>query len=100
MHQELPEQLELPQRELHLVVPDEDLVALGVEHHVADAQHAVAEGRRAEGRLVTDRRLGEDPAAPQQRADASDELADPVGLRDVVVGADLDADDDVELLTA
>ena len=38
------EQLELLERQLHRVAPDDDLVALGVEGHVADLEGVAAEG--------------------------------------------------------
>ncbi len=86
--QEELEQLELLERQLHALAADDHLVALGVERHVADAERLAARGR---GR----HRLGA-PAA-QHGAHAGHQLAEPVGLGDVVVGAHLEADDGVDL---
>ena len=81
------EQLELLERQLALLAPDRDLVALGIEAHVADLEHPRCRGRR--------RRLVRRPA--QHRPHPGHQLPQPVGLGDVVVGADLQADDGVDL---
>jgi hypothetical protein len=80
------EQLELLQRQRHGFAPDQHLVTLRVEDHVADLECLARQlGRFFHGR------------ATQDGADPGYELAQPVGLGDVVVGADLEADDSVEL---
>src|SRR5262245_27814156 len=86
--EQLPEQVELLRRELDLLVADAHLAPPGV-----DRQVAVAELRALE--LAA---LGR--GAAQDRLHALDELARVEGLRELVVGADLEPDDLVDVLVA
>src|SRR5438067_3361615 len=83
--EQLPEQVELLRRKLDLLVPHLDLAPAGVDHEVTVLQ------RRALGILSVGRR------AAQDRLHARDELARVERLRHVVVGADLEADDLVDI---
>src|SRR4051794_8304038 len=88
MVEQLPEEVELLRRELHLVVADAHLAPPGVDVQVAvldDGALPLAPiGRRA----------------AQDRPDARHELARVERLREVVVRADLEADDLVDVLVA
>ena len=83
------QQLELLQRQRHLCAVDGDAVLVGVEDHVAD-------GKRRRPTAQT-RRRRVDRRSAQHGTHAGDELADAVRLGDVVVGADLEPDDGVDL---
>ena len=86
--EQLPEQVELLRRELDLLLADAHLAAAGVDRQVAVAEllalDLAALGRRA----------------AEDRLHAGDELARVERLRQVVVGADLEPDDLVDVLVA
>src|SRR5918995_2279768 len=86
--EQLPEQVELLRRELHLLGADANLAPPGVDDELAVAHHLLlalpALGRRA----------------AQDRLDAGDELPRVERLRHVVVRADLEPDDLVHVLVA
>ena len=86
--EQLPEQVELLRRELDLLAADRRLAAAGVDAQVAVRDHLGLE-------LAALRR-----GAPQDRLDPRDELARVERLRQVVVGADLEPDDLVDVLVA
>ena len=86
--EQLPEEVELLGRELHVVPVDLHLAAAGV-----DEQLPVTDLRRL--RLLPLRRR-----AAEDRLHAGDELARVERLRQVVVGADLEPDDLVDVLVA
>ena len=84
--QQLPEQVELLRRELDLVVADANLATPCVDVQVA-VVHRLALALAALGRR-----------AAEDRLDARDELTGIERLRQVVVGADLEPDDLVDVL--
>ena len=86
--QQQVQQLELLQRQRDIAAVDRDAVLVGIERDVADRQRAGRQVGRAGG-------VGW--RATQHRAHPCDDLAHPVRLGDVVVGADLEADDGVDL---
>ncbi len=86
--EELPEQVELLRRELHLDPVDRRLAAARIDAEVAVGDHLGLEIAP----------LGRGPA--QDRLDPSDELARIERLRQVVVGTDLEPDDLVHVLVA
>src|SRR5919201_278276 len=81
MVEQLPEQVELLRRELDLLLPDLHLAPACVDDEVA-----VLELRALAGGALRRR-------TPKDRAHPRDELARVERLRQVVVGADLEADD-------
>src|SRR2546423_6694117 len=84
--EQLPEEVELLRGELHLLGPHLDLPAAGVDHEVAVPE---------DGAL---RFLPLGRGSAEDRLHARDELARIEGLRHVVVRADLEADDLVDVL--
>ena len=88
MVEQLPEEVELLRRELDLLVSDDDLAAPGV-----DPQIAVLEVCAVELAALRIR-------ASQDRLDPRHELARIERLRQVVVGADLEPDDLVDVVVA
>src|SRR3954447_605438 len=86
MVEQLPEEVELLRRELDLLVADARFAATGIDHEVAVLD---------DGALAL-RSIGR--GAAQDRAHSRDELARVEGLRHVVVGADLEPDDLVDVL--
>jgi hypothetical protein len=84
--EQLPEEVELLGRELDLLLADPHLAPAGVDREVAVRQHLRLE-------LLA---LGR--GAPEDRLHPGDELARVEGLRHVVVGADLQPDDLVDVL--
>ena len=86
--EQLPEQLELLRRELDLAVADHHLAAAGVDQQVAVPD------------LVTFVAPAVERRAAEDALHARDELAGVEGLRQVVVGADLEPDDLVDILVA
>ena len=88
MVQELPEEVELLRRELDFVVPDHDLTPTCV-----NAQIAVLEARALELATLRIR-------ASQDRFDPGNELAGIERFREVIVGADLEPDDLVDVIVA
>src|SRR5206468_2752561 len=79
------EQVELLRRQLEISPVERRAAGALVHGEAADLQHA---GRKTPG------------AATRDGADAGDQLAQAEGLHDVVVGAELEADDAVALLAA
>ena len=88
MVEQLPEEVELLRRELDLLLADVHLPPAGVDREVAVADDGAL-------RQAALRRR-----AAQDRLHAGDELARVERLRHVVVGADLEADDLVDVLVA
>src|SRR5215218_3866394 len=86
--EQLPEQVELLRRELDLLVAHLALAAAGVDREVAMVEHLGLRVAPLRGR------------APQNGLDARDELARVERLRQVVVGADLEPDDLLDVLVA
>ena len=86
------DQLELERPELELGAVDEDAVANRVELEASPAELAVAPGRGPRRAALR--------GPPGEGAHAHDELADAERLDDVVVGADLEAEDAVVLVAA
>ncbi len=83
------EQLELDERQLHGLAPYLDRPPWEIDHDVAAVDQLVA----ATGQVGRRR-------TPEKRADATSELADRERLRDVVVRAELETEDLVELVVA
>ena len=83
------EQLELDERQLDGLAAHLDRAAGQVDHDVAAVDHLVPPAGEVRGRRP-----------PQERADATAELADRERLRDVVVRAELQPEDLVELVVA
>ena len=83
-HQQL-KQLELLERHVDLLAVDRDRVAVDVERHPSALEHVLFEVAVGRGR------------ATQHGAHPREQLARRVRLRDVVVGAELEPHDDVDL---
>ncbi len=79
------EQLELLQRQVDQLAPHQNLVTLGIEAHVAHDEGLASYLVVGHG------------GPPQHRAHAGDQLAQTVGLGDVVVGTHLEAHHGVDL---
>src|SRR5207248_2644788 len=88
MIEELPEQVELLRRELDLFLADAHFAPTGVDMEVAVLDRLALE-------IAAVRRR-----APEDRLHAGNELAWVERLRQIVVGADFEADDLVDVLVA
>src|SRR3954471_6163531 len=85
--EELPEEVELLGRQPDLLLPDVALPSAGVEHELAVPEHTAIGPRLS-------------PAGAEDGTPPRHELARIEGLREVVVGADLEARDLVEVVVA